>query len=148
MKLALMDEIASIKKRIKEHEGFRNVCYKDSLGKQTIGWGHLCIEDYWVEGKEYATPMLNDIFEEDFIRAFTNANRLTKGLDLNPKAQGVIIEMVFQLGIGGVSKFKKMWKALEKLDYVTAANEMLDSKWHSQTKTRCEELSAIMESCT
>ena len=34
-----------LKDRIKTHEGFRNFCYKDSLGKKTVGWGHLCKSD-------------------------------------------------------------------------------------------------------
>ena len=53
--------------------------------------------------------------------------------------------MVFQLGIGGVSKFKNMWKALEKEDYYTASQEMLDSRWARQTPKRAEDLSNIMK---
>ena len=55
--------------------------------------------------------------------------------------------MVFQLGVGGVSKFKAMWKALEENDYTTASIEMLDSRWAKQTPTRAENLSDIMNSC-
>ena len=104
-----------LKDRIKTHEGFRNFCYKDSLGKKTVGWGHLCKSD-------------------------ENWN------DDEPKAKEVIVEMVFQLGKGGVSKFKKMWEALAKEDYTEAANQMLDSRWHKQTKSRAESLASIMRS--
>ncbi len=55
--------------------------------------------------------------------------------------------MVFQLGIGGVSKFKNMWKALGEGDYQTASEEMLDSRWAKQTPSRAEGLSEIMKSC-
>jgi lysozyme len=55
--------------------------------------------------------------------------------------------MVFQLGVGGVSKFKAMWKALEENDYTTASIEMLDSRWAKQTPTRAENLADIMNSC-
>ena len=55
--------------------------------------------------------------------------------------------MVFQLGVGGVSKFKKMWKALKQNDYQTASEEMLDSRWAKQTPKRAEELSSVMKSC-
>ena len=55
--------------------------------------------------------------------------------------------MVFQLGIGGVSKFKNMWKALGEGDYQTASEEMLDSRWAKQTPKRAESLSATMKSC-
>ena len=52
--------------------------------------------------------------------------------------------MVFQLGKTGVSKFKKMLKALKKKDYKEAANQMLDSKWHTQTPERAEGLASLM----
>jgi len=54
--------------------------------------------------------------------------------------------MVFQLGETGVSKFKNMWKALEQdpPEYITAAMEMLDSRWAKQTKNRAEAMSAEM----
>ena len=55
--------------------------------------------------------------------------------------------MVFQLGIGGVSKFKKMWEALSKGDYGEASFQMMDSRWAKQTPKRAESLSAIMRSC-
>ena len=42
-----------VKNSIKKHEGFRNKVYKDTLGKRTIGYGHLCVEDWWEDDKEY-----------------------------------------------------------------------------------------------
>ena len=35
----------AVKDRIKKHEGFRNTVYLDSLGKATIGYGHLLTEE-------------------------------------------------------------------------------------------------------
>ena len=67
--------------------------------------------------------------------------------EIEHEAKCVLIEMVFQLGIGGVSKFKNMWKALGKGDYQTASEEMLDSRWAKQTPSRAEGLSEIMKSC-
>ena len=34
-----------LKERIKKHEGFVPKIYKDSLGKKTIGYGHLITEE-------------------------------------------------------------------------------------------------------
>jgi hypothetical protein len=47
--------------------------------------------------------------------------------DIDEKAQEIIIEMVFQLGRTGVSKFRNMWKCLSELNYLGASYEMLDS---------------------
>ena len=135
-----------LKARIKKHEGFRDVMYKDSLGFATIGYGHLILPtDNYVDGKQYSKEVLDAVFDKDFQNALDNANKLMSGYDLVNQAKEVICEMVFQLGIGGVSKFKNMWKALEKEDYYTASQEMLDSRWARQTPKRAEDLSNIMK---
>ena len=141
-------EYDDLKARIKEHEGYRDQVYKDSLGFATIGYGHLVLPtDRFAEGVTYKKKDLEEVFDSDFNIAKSNANQLISGLPLHHQAKCVIIEMVFQLGIGGVSKFKNMWRALKKNDYQTASEEMLDSKWAKQTPKRAEELSSVMKSC-
>jgi GH24 family phage-related lysozyme (muramidase) len=140
--------MVELKERIKKHEGFVNKMYKDSLGYATIGYGHLVLpDDYFQDGVEYSEEELNEVFEKDFLNAQTNAKKLIGDLPLVYQAKEVICEMVFQLGIGGVSKFKAMWRALGQNDYTTASAEMLDSRWAKQTSKRAEELSNIMRSC-
>jgi lysozyme len=63
---------------------------------------------------------------------------------LPQEIEHVIVEMVFQLGETGVSKFRKMWKALSDGDQKEAAAQMKDSRWHSQTPVRCEALAEIV----
>ena len=134
-----------VKQRIKEHEGFRDTVYSDSLGFATIGYGHLVLPtDNFVEGVTYPKEQLEVLFDKDFQIAFNSANELVDGLDLNHIAKGVIIEMCFQLGKPRVMKFKKMWEALRNKDFEEAANQMIDSAWHKQTTSRCESLAATM----
>ena len=141
-------EYDDLKARIKEHEGFRDQIYKDSLGFATIGYGHLVLDtDPFIEGQSYPKEHLEKVFDGDFNIAKDNANKLIGDIALNHQAKCVIIEMVFQLGICGVSKFKNMWKALGEGDYQTASEEMLDSRWAKQTPKRAESLSATVKSC-
>jgi GH24 family phage-related lysozyme (muramidase) len=138
----------AVKDRIKKHEGFRNTVYLDSLGKATIGYGHLLTEDDdFEEGIQYDKSLLEVLFDKDFNRSAYNAEQLLEGIDICDIAREIIVEMVFQLGIGGVSKFKKMFEALRKKDYNEVAEQMLDSQWRVQTPKRCEELSSLMRSC-
>ena len=138
----------AVKNRIKKHEGFRDTVYLDSLGKATIGYGHLLTEDDdFEEGIQYDKSLLEVLFDKDFNRSAYNAEQLLEGIDICDTAREIIVEMVFQLGIGGVSKFKKMFEALRKKDYNEAAEQMLDSQWRVQTPKRCEELSSLMRSC-
>jgi len=137
-----------LKARIKKHEGYRDTIYKDSLGFSTIGYGHLVLQtDRYEKGVTYRKKDLEKVFDTDFNTAKSNANQLIEGLPIHHKAKCVIIEMVFQLGMGGVSKFKKMWKALKQNNYQIASEEMLDSRWAKQTPKRAEELSNVMKSC-
>jgi len=133
---------------VKKHEGYRNKVYLDILGKRTVGVGHLCVEDFWEDNKEYPEEMLMNTLKDDLKNAIEGAERLLKGcLILDSLAKEIIIEMVFQLGETGVSKFKNMLKALELQggpDYQTAAIEMLDSKWAKQTPKRAASMSAEM----
>ena len=140
--------VEELKERIKKHEGFVPKIYRDSLGYATIGYGHLVLPtDHFEDGVEYSEEELNEVFEKDFQNALDNANKLIGDIPLVYQAKEVICEMVFQLGIGGVSKFKNMWKALEEGDYYTASVEMLDSRWAKQTPKRAESLSNIMKQC-
>ena len=140
--------VEDLKARIKKHEGFVPKIYRDSLGYATIGYGHLVLPtDHFEDGVTYTEEELNAVFEKDFQNALDNANKLIKDIPLVYQAREVICEMVFQLGVGGVSKFKNMWKALEDGDYQRASEEMLDSVWAKQTPKRAESLSNIMKAC-
>tara|TARA_Y100000114_G_scaffold121697_1_gene116939 strand:+ start:1387 stop:1821 length:435 start_codon:yes stop_codon:yes gene_type:complete len=143
-----MTDYTELMNRIKKHEGFVPKIYKDSLGYATIGYGHLVRPDeQWEEGKEYSKEELEHVFKNDFNNAVDQATGLMNGISLDDKAREVIIEMVFQLGVGGVGKFKKMWEALRNGDYAEASVQMLDSRWAKQTPNRAESLSSVMRSC-
>ena len=144
----MFDNLEKLKDRIKIHEGFCDTVYKDTLGKRTIGYGHLCTDnEEWEDGKAYSMSYLNDIFEIDFNEAVNQAEKLIGNTIIKNKAAEIIVEMVFQLGVGGVSKFKKMWEALSKGDYTEASFQMMDSRWAKQTPSRAESLSKAMNSC-
>ena len=83
---------------VKKHEGYRNKVYLDTLGKRTVGVGHLCVEDFWEDNKEYEEKFLMTILEHDLQTAIKGAERLLKDCPvLDDLAKEIIIEMVFQL---------------------------------------------------
>ena len=142
-------DVKRLLKSVKKHEGYRNKVYLDSLGKRTVGVGHLCVEDFWEDNKEYEEKFLLTILEHDLKSAIKSAERLCSNCPaLDDLAKETIIEMVFQLGETGVSKFRNMWKALEHdpPNYEQASIEMLDSRWAKQTPGRAKEMSEHMRS--
>ena len=134
---------------VKKHEGYRNKVYLDTLGKRTVGVGHLCVEDFWEDNKEYEEKFLMTILEHDLQSAIKSAEELCEGYNISDDAKIIIIEMIFQLGKSGVSKFRNMWKALaeDPPSYHVASIEMLDSRWAKQTPNRAKEMSDHMKSC-
>ena len=135
---------------VKKHEGYRNKVYLDTLGKRTVGVGHLCVEDFWEDDKEYEEKFLMEILADDLQNAIKGARELKEEhscTDIDEIAQEILVEMVFQLGKNGVSKFRNMWKALAEKNYIGASFEMLDSKWAKQTPNRAKSMAELMKSC-
>jgi len=124
---------------IKRHEGFVNHVYKDSLGKDTIGYGTLMP----ISKKEAELLLKHRL--EDKTRELVKKEPFFN--ELPSSAQFIILEMCYQLGVNGVLNFKKMWKALKRYDFEEAAKEGRDSLWwKEQTRSRAEELMSKLES--
>ena len=144
-------EMSRLLESVKKHEGYRNKVYLDTLGKRTVGVGHLCVEDFWEDDKEYEEKFLMTILEHDLQTAIKGAKELMEDhgcADIDEQAEEILIEMVFQLGKNGVSKFKNMWKALAEKNYIGASYEMLDSRWAKQTPNRAKAMAKTMKEIT
>ena len=70
------------------------------------------------------------------------------GCNLPSLANEIVVEMVFQLGKTGVSKFHNFLAALRDNppQWLTASEEMLDSRWAKQTPNRAGSMSEIIAS--
>ena len=125
--------------KIKHHEGFVEHVYDDSLGIPTIGYG-FAIKDLILD-----EDIAEDILMRKLERLKRNANSRFNWLeDMPVEVQEVILNMCYQLGITGVSKFRKAISALQEGEWSEAADEMLDSLWAKQTPNRAKELSDIV----
>jgi|TARA_E500000331_G_scaffold139290_1_gene136254 lysozyme len=144
-----MIDMDKLLESVKKHEGYRNKVYLDTLNKRTVGVGHLCVEDFWEDGKEYDEDFLMGILEKDLQSAIDQADDMCSNLTISDDAKIIIIEMIFQLGGTGVSKFRKMWQALQQdpPDYAEASVQMLDSRWAKQTPNRAQEMARHMSEC-
>ena len=128
-------------KRIKEHEGFRSRVYKCTEGFDTIGYG-FAIKDLELD-EDIAKEILMRKVEKLIKRVRTRFD----WLDSVPhEVQGVLVEMSYQMGLSGVSKFKKALHAMQMFQWKLAATELLDSRWAKQTPNRAKELSDIIRS--
>jgi len=122
--------------KIKHSEGFNGEPYKDTLGVPTIGYG---------------TKLPLDENEAELIMKHRLNKKIYELLDYKPfvsnlpdEKQEVLYEMAYQLGVGGLLLFKRMWSALKSADFEKASEEMLDSLWANQTPERAKRLSETM----
>ena len=140
-----MKSLASLKKRIKKNEGYRNAAYVDILGFSTIGYGHLIKknEKYLLVGT-FSKKYLSSLFNEDFNKAVNDYNKNYKLNKFPTNVKEVLIEMIYQLGINKQKKFKKMNKYIQKNLFYMAALEMKKSLWFQQTPKRVHGLIKIL----
>jgi len=129
--------------QLKRHEGFRSNPYICTAGKLTIGYGRN-LDNRGISEDEAIAMLNNDISD--------CRNMLERGevgsiyLSLCDVRRDCLVNMCFQLGYAGISKFVKMWNFLILDDFHGAAVEMLDSKWAKQTPERASELAEQMRS--
>ena len=126
---------------IKISEGFRSRPYRCTENHLTIGYG------FAIKDLELDEDICDMILERKVAKL---VQRLEKNLPYLPSlpkdAQDVLIEMSYQMGLSGVKKFKLALKYMEHKNWDRAADEMLLSRWHSQTPRRCKELRNIIRS--
>lgn len=113
-------------RRIERHEGRRNKAYKDSKGILTAGIGRN------LEAVSFTDQEVDLMFKNDLARAKQAAETFYVYEFLNETRREVLIEMIFQMGLKGVGRFKKFFRAALAKDWEGARNEMLDSKWHRE----------------
>ncbi len=134
----------ALKKRIKKNEGFRVRPYKDQLGFLTIGFGHLILQnEKHLLKKKINKKELEKIFQEDFNKALKGFNTHLKHIPSNKKEKELLIEMVFQIGIKGVVKFKNLLKNMKKGNIHLLCFEMMESLWYKQTPSRVKHLITV-----
>ncbi len=63
---------------------------------------------------------------------------------LSEPRSAVLLDMAFNMGAGGLSKFKKTLSLIENGKYVEGSIEMLSSRWARQVPTRANRLSEMM----
>ena len=123
-----------LKEKLKEHavwaEGWRNFPYEDTVGKVTIGVGRN-LDDRGLSDDE-----VGYILENDLTFSIDDANQFKWFAELNTARQVVVADMIFNMGIRRFRSFANTIRALERHDYETAAEEMIDSKWYRQVGRR------------
>jgi len=141
--------IEKIKEDLVKHEGYVAEIYLCSENYPTFGIGHMVTEEdmeyTWPVGTPVTDERILQVFHDDCNAACTDASALFLNFSSHPEnVQRVLVNMAFNLGRSRLGKFKNMITAVNEGNYSKAADEMVDSKWYRQVKTRGVELVEIM----
>ena len=132
-----------LKSQLLREEGAESCAYQDSLGFWTIGVGRLIDAR---KGGGLSNDEIDFLLENDIK---TKTREVLLALPWMPRLsdprQAVLIGMAFQMGIGGLLKFKRALGSIEDGQYAEAAVEMLESKWGNQTPERAYRMAKQME---
>lgn len=130
-----------IGKQLIEHEALRLKPYKCPAGKLTIGVGRN-LDDVGISKREAIFLLDNDIkacVEDLQSLFFDQFDRLPE------KIQHVLIDMRFNLGPSRFRAFQKMIDAVRAESWQDMINEMKDSIWYRQVKSRADNLIRMIE---
>ena len=147
------NEYARLIAQLRRHEGSRkneggfHVPYRCSAGALTIGYGHNLDAN--------PVPGINGLLSEDQAERLLAADvlevqeRLAVHLPwiaaLDMPRYAVLVNMAFNLGVGGLLGFKNTLAYIRAGDFRNAAKSMRKSRWAGQVGNRAAELAVQME---
>ena len=137
--------IEKLREELKIDEGVKYEIYLDHLSLPTCGVGHLIKEtdpEYGLDvGTEISEERVNELFDEDIKVTLDECTYLYEDFYTLPEeAQLIIANMMFNLGRPRLSRFLKMKKHIDNRDFVSASEEMKNSKWYRQVTNRADRL--------
>lgn len=134
-------DIQRLRSMIRRHEGVKQFPYECSAKKLTIGIGHNLTD------LGLPDSIIEDLFEHDLGNAISECATLYPNWhELPDDIQMVLVDMMFNLGVNRISRFKRMNRAIDDHNWHRMAEEMKDSRWYEQVGNRSRELVEIVRS--
>lgn len=113
-------------------EGVVLHAYRDHLGYLTIGVGRL-IDERKGGGISYSEAIY--LLENDMTKHWDALlSRFPWVADLDDVRQAVLLNLAFNLGIVGLSKFRNTLAAFERGDWAAAGQGLMNSLWFKQVQ--------------
>ena len=131
-------------KLVKEAEGFSAVPYYCPSNRLTQGYGRN-LEAHPLSEEEKAElasdgSVSKEVAEKWALKELNECEyKLSQNIIYQKQSdvrKAVLLDMCFNIGYGGLMKFKKMWFALGNKDYPEASRQAKDSAWYVQVGNR------------
>lgn len=145
---------AQIYKEIAADEGKILHCYECSEGHKTVGIGHKVLPndpefnlpthgayDDVPEKDRITEDRCYELFQYDIQLAIAGCKGLYSNWgEIPQEICHILVNMCFQLGQTGLSRFKNMNRGVSQEAWNVVATEMMDSRWAQQTPERAKRL--------
>jgi GH24 family phage-related lysozyme (muramidase) len=131
---------------LRSREGSKNVVYLDSVGKPTVGVGHLLTdEDNLKEGDEISDEQIGEYLRTDASKAWNAAVEQGEELGRTDKkfVEG-LASVNYQLGTGWNKIHKNTWALMRAGKWEEAADEAANSTWNEQTPVRVADFQKVL----
>ena len=114
---------------------------KQFLKKQGIDLQEL------LDGRLLTDNETKILYNYSLTKAFNDIQKYDKNFAKRPEpVKMALVDMSFNLGLTKLNKFVDMKAALMNNDYNAAADEMVDSKWYDDVKSRGPRMVKVMRS--
>ena len=140
----MKDELLfELKNHIKEYEGFSRLVYECTSGYATIGYGRN------VEQVGISKDEADHLLQNDIDQCLKELRGIMNRFDQLPdKAQLVLIDMCYNLGLSKLLNFENMLDAIDAGNWEKASEELFDSRYAAQVKRRARINAAFLLSCS
>jgi lysozyme len=137
--------IEKLREELISDEGMRLDIYRCTENFLTVGVGHKIVagdaEHGKPEGYTITERRMKQLFELDVAVVREDCSRLYEDFsELPEEAQRIIANMMFNLGLPTMKKFRGMRRCVDERNWSGAADEMVDSKWYDQVTNRANRL--------
>lgn len=144
-------------KQLKRHEGTKrdtsglaHIAYRCTSGALTIGYGHNLdanpIPGITAQSRLSEAEACRILDVDVFLVERGLAERLPFAAGLDPARYAVLVNMAFNMGLGGLLTFSNTLTEVRERRYAHAARRMMQSRWAQQVGYRARDLSRQMES--
>jgi lysozyme len=130
-----------LKAQLVVDEGRKKRIYTDTAGKITGGVGRNLTD------RDFSDDEIDLMLDNDINLVVGQLDKhLPWWRTMTDARQGVLANMAFNLGIGGLMGFKNTLTFMQAGKYEAAAQGMMASKWATQVGKRAARLAAMMRS--
>jgi lysozyme len=148
------DDLNRLRQHIIANEGWRRDAYADSAGIPTVGVGFnlrrqdapariaalgLSYDEVAAGTQRLTDDQIDRLFTADLEATLAGVAALVPGfLALTLARRIALVDMAFNLGLGGLGRFKRLLAAIDRGDWEGAEAEIVDSLYFRQVPGRAK----------